>query len=193
VNGSAYHESGPFTLQDQSSKDFGATLEFNVGRPWAKTAFITGYSVRDLQFDPLVREFYETSTYAGVTRKIGEKVKITALAEYLRSWRVQDTTYVIGQAARPAVRLEVKPNRNWEIQANAAYSRGMGIHDYDNVQNGIFISYVKPLRRMFGDGAGRVPVEYPLRFSIGFQQDNFTSFSGGGKSIVRPVFRLSIF
>ena len=193
VNGSAYHEAGPFSGQKLSSKDFGATLEFNVGRPWAKTAFVTGYSVRDLQFDPLVREFYETSTYAGVTRKFGEKVKITALAEYLRAWRVQDTTYVLGQAARPAVRFEVKPNRNWEIQANAAYSRGMGIHDYDNVQNGIFISYVKPLRRMFGDGAGRVPVEYPLRFSIGFQQDNFTSFSGGGKSIVRPVFRLSIF
>lgn len=193
VSGNAYHESGPFTDQDLHSRDLGANLEFNVGRPWGKTGFVTGYSVRDLQFNPLVREFFATSTYAGVSRKFGEKVKLTVLAEYLRSWRVQDTTYVLGQAARPAVRLEVKPNRNWEIEANGAYSRGMGMHDYDNVQNGIFISYVKPLRRMLEDGAGRVPVEYPLRFSIGFQQDNFTNFAGGGKTLFRPVFRLSIF
>jgi hypothetical protein len=52
---------------------------------------------------------------------------------------------------------------------------------------------MKPLRRMWNDGAGQVPVEYPLRFSIGFQQDNFMNFTGGGQAIFRPVFRLSLF
>jgi hypothetical protein len=193
LNGSLYHESGPFIDQDLSSSDHGANLQFTVGRPWGKTAMVTGYSMRDITFTPLVREFYTTSTYAGISRKFGEKAKLTVLGEYLRSWRVQDTTGVIGQAIRPAAQFEYKPNRNWSIDANGAYSRGEGIHVYDNVQNGIFISYMKPLRRMWNDGAGQVPVEYPLRFSIGFQQDNFMNFTGGGQAIFRPVFRLSLF
>lgn len=193
VNGSIYHETGPFTDQPLNSRDVGANLQFTVGRPWGKTAMVTGYSVRDLQFNPLIREFYTTSTYAGLTRKFGEKVKVTALGEYLRSWRVQDQLWVIGQAARPAVQFEYKPTQNWSIEANGAYDRGMGFHDYDNVQNGILISYMKPLRRMWNDGAGQVPVEYPIRFSIGFQQDNFMNFAGRGQAIFRPVFRLSLF
>jgi hypothetical protein len=171
----------------------GANLEFTVGRPWAKTAMITGYSIRDLQFHPLVREFFQTSTYAGISRKFGEHTKLTVLGEYIRAWRVQDLTYVIGQAARPAVRFEIKPTKNWSIEANAAYSRGMGIHDYDNVQSGLLISYVRPLHRTIDDGTGRVPVDFPLRFSIGFQQDNFMNFAGRGQAIYRPVFRLSLF
>ncbi len=193
VSGSGYHEGGPFTDRDLNSKDLGANLEFTVGRPWAKTAMVTGYSLRDLQFHPLAREFFQTSTYAGISRKFGERTKLTILGEYIRAWRVQDQTFVIGQAARPAMRLEVKPSKNWEIEANGAYSRGMGIHDYDNVESGMFISYIKPLRRTLDDGTGRVPVDYPLRFSFGFQQDNFMNFTGHGQAIFRPVIRLSIF
>ena len=193
VNGSAYHETGPFTLQDLHSRDVGANLSFTVGRPWGKTAMVTGYSVRDLQFDPLIREFYTTSTYVGISRKFGEKAKVTALGEYLRSWRVQDQTYVIAQAARPAVQFEYRPNRNWSVEANGAYGRGMGISAYDNIQSGVLISYTKPLRRMWNDGAGQVPVQYPLQFSVGFQQENFMNFSGRGQTIFRPVFRLSLF
>lgn len=193
VNGNAYHESGPFTLQHMSSRDLGANLEFRVGRPWGKTALVTGYSVRDLQFHPLPREFFETSSYAGVSRKFGSRADLTVLAEYLRSWRVQDQSYVLGQAARPAVRFNFRPWKHWSIEADAGYSRGMGIHDYDNVQSGVLISYVKPLRRMIDGGAGRIPVEYPLRFSIGFQQDTFMNFTGRGQAIYRPVFSLSLF
>lgn len=193
ANGSVYHETGPFTRQNLNSKDIGANLQFTVGRPWGKTAMVTGYSMRDIQFNPLIREFYTTSTYVGLSRKFGEKLKMTVLGEYLRSWRVQDQLYVLGQAARPAFEFEYKPTRNWSIDADAAYSRGMGISTYDNVQNGILISYTKPLRRMWNDGSGKIPVEYPIRFSFGFQQDNFMNFTGHGSSIYRPVFSLSLF
>ena len=64
-------------------------LEFTVGRPWGKTAFVTGYTRRNLTFSPLVRQFFTTSTYAGITRKFGEKLTVTALGEYIRSYRVQ--------------------------------------------------------------------------------------------------------
>ena len=89
--------------------------------------------------------------------------------------------------------FEYKPTPNWSVEAHGAYDRGMGIHDYDNVQSGFFISYMKSLRRMLDDGAGQVPVEFPIRFSIGLQQDNFMNFTGSGRAIFRPVFRLSLF
>jgi tetratricopeptide (TPR) repeat protein len=193
LHGSIYHEAGPFTAQTLSSRDIGSNIEFTVGRPWGNWSMVTGYAMRDLQFNPLPREFYTTSTYAGVSRRFGQRAKITVLGEYLRSWRVQDANYVIGQAARPAAQFEFRPAKNWLVEASGAYARGMGLHDYDNIQNGIFISYVKPLRRMWNDGAGQLPVEYPLRFSIGFQQETFMNFSGRAQAIFRPVIRLSIF
>jgi tetratricopeptide (TPR) repeat protein len=193
VQGSIYHEAGPFTDQNLSSRDIGGTLQFTVGRPWGKWSMVTGYGARDLQFNPLPREFYSTSTYAGISRKFGTHGKVTVLGEYVRAWRVQDAAYVLGQAMRPAAQVEFRPAKNWLVEATGAYSRGMGLHDYDNIQNGLFISYIKPLRRMWSDGAGQFPVEYPLRFSIGFQQQTFTNFSGREQAIFRPVFRLSIF
>ena len=53
--GSAEHESGPFLNQNLHSRDVFANVEFTVGRPWGKTSLITGYSVRDLLFRPIVR------------------------------------------------------------------------------------------------------------------------------------------
>jgi hypothetical protein len=75
-----------------------------------------------------------------------------------------------------------------------AWSRGQGFHDYDNMQSGFYISYVKPLRRTLSDAAGTVPVEYPLRFSIGMEQQSFYSFTGGGQTTqFVPMVRLTLF
>ena len=52
---------------------------------------------------------------------------------------------------------------------------------------------MKPIRRHVNDGTGDLPVEYPLQFSFGFQQDDFYNFTGRGQAIFRPVFRLSLF
>jgi tetratricopeptide (TPR) repeat protein len=65
LDGSIYHESGPFTDQDLTSSDHGGNLQFTVGRPWGKTAMVTGYSMRDITFSPLVREFYTTANICG--------------------------------------------------------------------------------------------------------------------------------
>ena len=54
-------------------RDFSAAIEFRLGRPWAKTAFLTGYTGRDLLFRPSIHEYFGTSTYAGVERKFGGK------------------------------------------------------------------------------------------------------------------------
>ncbi|HEY1526611.1 MAG TPA: tetratricopeptide repeat protein [Candidatus Angelobacter sp.] len=194
IRGSAIHEAGPFQLENLSSRDLGASLEFEVGRPWGHNALITGYSVRDLLFHPEVREFFTTGTWVGMEHKFGEKMTVTALGKYIRSWRVQELTFVTAQALIPGARVEYKPNDRWSFDGSMDFSRGEGFHLYDNVQTGFLISYVKPLRRNVNDVNGPINVDYPLRFSVGLQQQSFFSYTGtGSTSSFRPVFRISIF
>ena len=204
VRGGLIHESGPFTDMNLKSREFVGNIEFTVGRPWDKTALVTGYSGRDLQFhgnpggsavlaNNLFSEFYSTSSYIGVQRKFGQKFRMTVLGEYLRTWRTQLNDYATAQIMRPAFDFEYKVSKNWSVDGSFASSRGMGIHDYDNVQSGLLISYVKPLRRLLNDGTGTLPIQYPLRFSFGFQQENFYNFTGRGQTMVRPIVRLTLF
>lgn len=194
VRGSAIHESGPFTLQNLSSRDLGASLEFEVGRPWGHNAFVTGYSVRDLLFNPLVREFFTTSTWGGLEHKFGENTQVTVLGKYIRSWRVQDNFFATAQILVPGARFDHKFNDRWSLNAEADFTRGEGFHLYDNVQSGFLISYVKPIRRAFNDGTGEIGVDYPLKFSIGLQQQSFYNFTGDVRTTaLRPVFQISLF
>jgi tetratricopeptide (TPR) repeat protein len=193
VRAAAMHEGGPFTLQTLSSRDLYASVDFQVGRPWGKTALVTGWRARDLRYSPRPQEWYQTSSYIGLQRKWGEKLTMTAMEEYIRAWGVAFTRFGTGQAMRPAFQLDYKPNLHWEVNGSFSWSSGRSLHTYDNMQSGFFISYVKSMRRNVSDGAEQIPVEYPLRFSIGLQQQNFFNFTGGGQAQFRPVFRLSLF
>ena len=194
IRGAGIHESGPFTLQNLHSRDLGASVEFEVGRPWGQTAFITGYSVRDLLFRPSIREFFTSSTWGGLQRKFGQNLKLTVLATYVRSWRVQDLEFATGQILVPGMRADYKINDRWSVNGNFALTRGEGFNLYDNVQSGVLVSYVRLLRRTLNDGNGSVGVDYPLRFSAGLQQQSFYNFTGVGKtSAFRPVIQISIF
>lgn len=194
-NADLYHEAGPFTEQNLHSNDVGSRLEFTVGRPWGKTEFITGYTRRDLTFSPLVRQFFTTSTYAGIQHKFGQKITASVLGEYIRSWRVQDSLKVTAQALRPGATFQFRPNKSWSVDTQWAYTRGESFSEYDNVFGSAYISYVRALRRTVNDDGQILPVEYPLRFSVGVQAEQFPSFTGTATSgtMVRPVFRLTIF
>jgi len=194
LRASGIHEAGPFTLQNLHSRDLAATVEFEVGRPWGRTFFITGYYVRDLLFRPAIREYFTTSTWAGLEHKFGEKLIVTGLAKYIRSWRVQDLTFATAQIMVPGAGVEYKVNERWSVDAAFDFTRGQGFHNYDNVQTGFLVSYVKPLRRTVSDGMGAVAVDYPLRISGGLQQQSFYNFSGPGSTTsLRPVIKVSIF
>jgi hypothetical protein len=195
IRGNAVHESGPFTEQNLSSRDLGATVEFEVGRPWGHNSLVTGYSVRDLLFHPLPREFFTTATWVGWEHKFGDKASLTGLGKYIRSWRVQDRNFAFAQAFIPGARLDYKFNERWSLNAVGDFTRGQGFHAYDNVQSGFLISYVKPLHRGYNDGSGTLPVEYPLRFSVGVQQQTFYNFTGAAAktSSFRPVIQISLF
>jgi len=194
VNGSLIREAGPFTQVDLHSRDLAGTIEFQVGRPWARTAMITGYEGRDILFRPLIREYYTTDAYIGLQRKFGSAWRAAILAEYLRSWRVQDANFAIAQAIRPGFRLDWEPlASHWAVHANGTWSQGKGFHAYDNVTNEVMVDYIKGLRRVMNDGLGEVPVNYPFRVSFGIQQQSFYDFTGRNRNTVLPVIRLNLF
>ncbi len=114
ITGSAQHETGPFTDQNQHSRDLFANIEFTVGRPWGSTSLITGYSVRDLLFRPTVQEYFNTTSYVGVQHKFGRRLTAAILAEDLRSWRVQTTQFAIAQALLPGGRFRLPCNSAME-------------------------------------------------------------------------------
>jgi tetratricopeptide (TPR) repeat protein len=193
VKGYAVREAGPFTEKNVRSRDLSGSLEFRVGRPWGTTAFVTGWGARDEQFSPLIREYFYTSTYAGIEQKFSENLHLRAVGEYLRSWRVEGQQFAIAQALRPAASIEYSFAHNWTLEASAAYSRNMGFHSYDAVQNGFSVSYAMPVRRTLEDNGRRLPVHYPLRFSAGLQQESFFNFTGGKNQLFQPFFRIGLF
>jgi tetratricopeptide (TPR) repeat protein len=193
VNGYALREAGPFTESSQHSRELAAALNFRVGRPWGKTALVTGWGARDDRFSPVISEDYYASAYLGVARRVTERVNFTVVAEDLRAWRVQGYTYAIAQALRPAGSIQVAPTRNWSVQASVAYSRNMGAHVYDAVQSGFAISYAMPVHRSFQEAGREVDLKYPIRFSAGIQQETFFNFTGGQNQQFRPYLRITLF
>lgn len=187
------HETGPFLEEKLHSRDDSAHVDFVVGRPWGKTSLITGYEVRDLLFRPLIREYFTTDSYVGIRHKFGSHVKASILADYLRSWRVEDNVYALAQAIRPGFNLEVTPTPHWSVEAAGVWSRGEGYHFYDNVSNQLMVTYTRSLERPLNDGVDEVPVKYPLKFSFGIQQQTFYDFLGSNTSTYLPVVRLTLF
>ena len=110
-SGNVIREAGPFTEQDLHSRDFSGALDFRVGRPWGKTALLTGYNARDLLFGPSVHEYYQTISYAGLERKFGSRIRASAVAEFLRAWRVEGNHFAIAQTLRPRFGLDAELNR----------------------------------------------------------------------------------
>ena len=193
VSGSAIHETGPFTDQNLHSRDVSGNVEFTVGRPWGSTSLITGYTARDLLFRPLVEEYFSTATYGGLQHKFGNRLTAAVLAEYLRSWRVLNEQYAIAQALLPGARFEFRANPRWSVQGSFILSRGAGYHSYDNAQSEFLVSYVRPIHGQVKDGIGEVPVSYPMRFSVGLQQQTFYEFPGSSKTTLLPVVHFTLF
>jgi tetratricopeptide (TPR) repeat protein len=194
--GTAQREAGPFTQQMLHSRDLFGNIEFTVGRPWGSTSLIAGYSARDLLFRPFVLEYFNTSTYAGIQHKFGTRLTVAALAEHLRSWRVQNTQYVTAQALLPGGRFDLRATRHWQVQGSFVLSRGMGYHFYDNAQSELLVSYTRGWRGSVKDGEIDVPVSFPMRFSVGVQQQSFYNFPGTpgvNRNTILPVVHFTLF
>jgi tetratricopeptide (TPR) repeat protein len=193
INAYAIREAGPFIDQNLHSRDASADVEFTVGRPWAHTSLLAGYSVRDLLFRPLVEEYFNTSSYAGIQHKFGSRVTVAGLAEYLRSWQVYGENYALGEALLPGARFEVKATPRWNVQGNFLLSRGEGYHQYDNAESEFSVSYTRSVHNTLKDGTTGAAVSYPFRLSFGIQQQTFYSFAGGSRTVVLPVIHFTLF
>jgi tetratricopeptide (TPR) repeat protein len=193
VSGFGIRETGPFTESTQHSRLLAGALNFRVGRPWGKTALLTGWGASDQQFHPVISEDYFTSAYLGIERQVSQRLNFTVVAEDLRAWRIQGPSYAIAQALRPAGSVQFAPTRNWSVKASAAYSRNMGAHVYDAVQSGFAVSYAMPIHRAFKAAGKEVELQYPIRFSAGMQQETFFNFTTGQNRQLRPYVSLTLF
>jgi len=192
-NGYAIREAGPYTAASLNSRDASADVEFTVGHPWAPTSLLTGYSVRDLLYNPLVQEYFNTSSYAGVQHRFGNRLTAAVLAEDLRSWRVENTQYAIAQAFLPGARFEFRANPRWTVQGNFLLQRGEGYHQYDNAESEFQVSYTRGVRNELKDGTAETTTSYPFRLSFGIQQQTFYSFAGTTRTAVLPVIHFTLF
>jgi len=193
INAHVIRESGPFTESNLHSVLTATSIDLRVGAPWGKTALITGWGANDEQVSPVNYEAYYTSSYIGITRKLGERLSLRAIAEDVRAWRVVGTNWGIAQNLRPAGTVDFAPNHKWDVQVSSAYSSVRSFHAYDAIQNGFSVTYARPFHRRFRDDSGTVVLEYPIRFSAGMQQESFFNFTGGHNEQLRPYIRISLF
>jgi tetratricopeptide (TPR) repeat protein len=183
-SGSVIREAGPFTEQDLHSRDLSGTIDFRLGRPWGKTALLTGYTARDLLFGPSVHEYYQTVSYAGLQRSFGLHLRASAVAEFLRAWRVEGNQYAIAQTLRPRFGIDAAFHEHWTLSATSAWSSGRSFHAYDNVTSSVMVSYTRD--RGWGRRVETASVAYPMRFSFGLEQQSFYDFPGQGRTQIVP-------
>jgi tetratricopeptide (TPR) repeat protein len=193
VSGFFIYERGPFTESDLHSRTLAGGVDFRVGQPWGKTALVTGWASADQQFQPENTVNFYTSSYVGLERRFSDKWNVRAVVEDLRSWRIVQTRYGIAQALVPGGTVQFRPTRNWMVQASTAYSSTRGFHVYDAVQNGFSVSYAMAFHRGFNNEGQELPLQYPIRFSAGMQQESFFNFPGNNSQQFRPYFSISLF
>jgi tetratricopeptide (TPR) repeat protein len=193
ASGSVLWEAGPFTNINEHSRAAAGAIDFRVGEPWGKNTLVTGWGVNDQTFSPVGIENFYTSSYLGIERRFSTKLDVKLVAEDLRAWRVVESKSGIAQDLRPAGTVNFAPNHKWNFQASSAYSSTRSFHVYDSIHNGFAVSYAMPFHRNFKDEHGEVPLEYPIRFSAGLQQETFFNFSGQHNEQLRPYFSISLF
>jgi tetratricopeptide (TPR) repeat protein len=190
-SGNVIREAGPFTEQNLHSRDFSGALDFRVGRPWGKTALLTGYSARDLLFGPSIHEYYQTVSYAGLERRFGSRVRASGVAEFLRGWRVEGDQFAIAQTLRPRFGVDAELTEHWTLSASGAWSSGRSFHAYDSVTSSVVLSYTRERglgKRVDSETAS---VAYPLGISFGLEQQSFYDFPGHERTQVVPVARFT--
>ena len=196
-SGDLIREAGPYTETALHSRDFSGSIDFRLGRPWAKTAFLTGYNGRNLLVSPSVStdytqytEYYQTISYAGMEHSFG-RLRVTAVAEFLRAWRIEDQQYAIAQTLRPRFGIDTKIHNNWALSASGAWSSGRDFHAYDSLTTNFTLTYTRERGWGRSSSTDAMSIAYPLRFSFGFGQQSFYNFPGHERTQFVPVAQLN--
>ncbi len=193
VSGFVIRETGPFTNSNLRSTAVSSGVDFRVGAPWGKTAFVTGWGASDEQFSPSAYENYFTSCM---------RVSNAVSASGSTSGQLPKTC-VPGalSAPTPASPRTCARRAPWISKLRAtglsraqpAYSNTRSFHVYDATQNGLSVSYARPFGRKYNDDSGELELKYPIRFSGGIQEQTFINFTGGKTTQFRPYIGISLF
>ncbi len=186
-SGNLIREAGPFTDENLHSRDFSGSLDFRLGRPWGKSALLTGYNARDLLFGPSVHEYYQTVSYAGLEHRFGSRLRASAVAEFLRAWRVEGNQFAIAQTLRPRFGVDAQLKEHWMLSASGAWSSGRSFHAYDNVTSSVLFTYTRERNLDRNIGSETASMAYPMRFSFGLEQQSFYDFPGHGSIKIVPA------
>jgi tetratricopeptide (TPR) repeat protein len=186
-SGNVIREAGPFTDQSLHSRDFSGAVDFRVGRPWGRTALLTGYNARDLLFGPSVHEYYQAISYVGMQYAINSRIHVTGVAEFLRAWRVEGNQYAIAQTLRPRFGMDAEIKQHWSLTATGAWSSGRGFHAYDSVASSFLLTYTRERGFARNVGPETASVTNPMRFSFGLEQQSFYDFPGHQHTDVIPA------
>jgi tetratricopeptide (TPR) repeat protein len=191
LSGNFIREAGPFTEQALHSRQTSGALDFRLGRPWGHTALLTGWNALDLLFGPSVNQYYQTISYAGLEHRFGSHIRASAIAEFLRGWRIEGNEYAIAQTLRPRFSLDTEFNTHWRLFASGAWSSGRSFHAYDNVSSSVLLSYTH--QRGWGGSLGSetTALAYPVRLSFGLGQQSFYDFPGHSHTQVVPEAQVS--
>ena len=159
-----------------------------------KTAFLTGYSGRNLLFSPSastfypgITEYYQTISYAGLERQFSTRIRASAVAEFLRAWRVENLEYATAQTLRPRFGVDAQFREHWALSASGAWSSGRSFHAYDSAASNFVLTYTRERGWGRSTGSDADAAEYPLTFSFGFGQQSFYNFSGHPRTQIVPV------
>jgi len=204
VNAWVIRDFGGFTQLPLYERTLAGAIDFRVGSPWGRTALITGWGRNDQNFTSTVlgnTENYYTSSYIGLTHRFSH-LNVEGMAEYIRSWRIvpfvtKPGSFAIysgtAQALRPAGTIEYSPNRNWSFRLTGAYEDTRNLHLYDMTQNSFAVSYMRPFGRTFNEDSGQVHIKYPVRISVGVEEQTFPNLTQGRTQEVRPYVSITLF
>jgi len=197
-SGNLIREAGPFTDHSLHSRDFSGSIDFRVGRPWGRTTLLSGYSGRNMLFSPFVStdyrstiEYYQAVSYAGLERRFGSNLRVSAVAEFLRAWRIENLEYAIAQTLRPRFGLDAKLTEHWTLSATGTWSSGRSYHAYDSVTTNVVVGYTRERGwGKVGDSEAAF-TGYPLKLSFGFGQQSFYNFPGHERTQLVPVVQIN--
>ena len=132
-------------------------------------------------------EYYQTVSYAGLQHGFGSRIRASAVAEYLRAWRVQGNSYAIAQTLRPRFGIDAQFKEHWTLSASGGVvfrARLSRLRQY-NVEVMFTYTHERNLNRSLGSETASLA--YPWRFSFGFEQQSFYDFPGQGGNKFVPA------
>ena len=106
VNAFVIRDSGPFHwILICIRRILAGAVDFRVGRPWAKTALVTGWGANDdhsFLNQTILSKLLHHLLCRGLQHQFGDQWNVRAVAEDLRTWRIVGVTS--GIARRPFAR-----------------------------------------------------------------------------------------